>query len=314
MIDLSNSDSGVRVGKDRYNSFAYADDLTLFSSSITGLQHLIDISVSYASKWRFSFGINKTKILQVGKCHFSDVPKWYLGKPCFSNIINVVTELKLLGITFSATTSAHDGHVTDRISAARRAMYRYYNTGWCYPGLSTNTKMYLWESVGVPALTYGMDCVYLSKSNLKKLESAQGSLIKQCIGLSKRSHHTALLRALHIDPISDVVKRDTISLAGRLSQVQSPLRNLFTHEISSYILEGKTHKNCIVDRLLQYGISPISILFSDGSRGSCPPYDGRGTVEDGIADSLRPLLTSPNYNNPASFERSLVKLLTRVNE
>ena len=146
------------------------------------------------------------------------------------------------------------------------------------------------------------------------LESAQGSLIKQCIGLSKRSHHTALLRALYIDPISDVVKRDTISLAGRLSQVQSPLRNLFTHEISSYILEGKIHKNCIVDRLLRYGISPVSILFSDGSRGSCPPYDGRGTVEDGIADSLRPLLTSPNYNNPASFERSLVKLLTRVNE
>ena len=317
LIELYHCESGIRIGKDKYNSFAYADDLTLFSSSVTGLQQLIDKSVSYACKWRFSFGIDKTKILQIGKCNFTTIPKWCLGKS--HKNINLVSELKLLGITYCAS-SGYEQHVKDRISAARRAIYRYYSAGWSYPGLSTETKKYLWESVGVPALTYGMDCIYLSKSNFKELESAQGSLIKQSLGLSKRSHHSALLRALDIEPVSEIIKRDTIALAKRLCQVQSPLLNLFIHEISRYILRGSTVKNSILDKLISYGVSPISILFDDPCKAhSCRSRAPRLTrryisTGDGTADSLLPLLTSPNYNNPASRERNLVKLLTRVNE
>ena len=41
LLELKNIDTGIRIDDLRLNSFAYADDGTIFSSSIPGLQHLM---------------------------------------------------------------------------------------------------------------------------------------------------------------------------------------------------------------------------------------------------------------------------------
>ena len=43
MLELPLCEHGVRVGNHLYNSFAYADDVALFSTTVPGLQKLIDI-------------------------------------------------------------------------------------------------------------------------------------------------------------------------------------------------------------------------------------------------------------------------------
>ena len=48
------------IGDKHVNSFAYADDITLLSGTVPGLQTLIDCCANYASRWRFRFGVNKT--------------------------------------------------------------------------------------------------------------------------------------------------------------------------------------------------------------------------------------------------------------
>ena len=50
-----------------------------------------------------------------------------------------------------------------------------------------------------PVLTYGLECVYLNKTAINKLESLQGRCIKEAIGVSKRSHHSDLLTAMGIN-------------------------------------------------------------------------------------------------------------------
>jgi len=67
MLELSLCEHGVRVGHDLYNSFAYADDVSLFSTTVPGLQKLIDICTDYSSLWPFNFGIQKTKCMMVCK-------------------------------------------------------------------------------------------------------------------------------------------------------------------------------------------------------------------------------------------------------
>ena len=42
LIDLSASDHGVRIGSNKFRSFAYADDINLFSATVLGLQKMID--------------------------------------------------------------------------------------------------------------------------------------------------------------------------------------------------------------------------------------------------------------------------------
>ena len=51
MEKLQSEQAGLRIGDKLYNSFAYADDITLFSSTIPGFQSLIDTCYSYSRIW-----------------------------------------------------------------------------------------------------------------------------------------------------------------------------------------------------------------------------------------------------------------------
>ena len=49
-----------------------------------------------------------------------------------------------------------------------------------------------------------------------RMESTQGRLIKQCLGLSKRSHNSAMLKALDIDKVQSIVNRNVLNLYYRI--------------------------------------------------------------------------------------------------
>ncbi|KAK2186993.1 hypothetical protein NP493_181g03000 [Ridgeia piscesae] len=56
---------------------------------------------------------------------------------------------------------------------------------------------------------------------MRRLESVQDRLIKQNLGLSKLSHNTALLKALNIEKIEDIINRNVLSLYNRIFKVES---------------------------------------------------------------------------------------------
>ncbi|KAK2179942.1 hypothetical protein NP493_466g05011 [Ridgeia piscesae] len=64
---------------------------------------------------------------------------------------------------------------------------------------------------------------------MRQLESVQGRLIKQSLGLSKLSHNTSLLKALNIEKIEDIVNRNVLSLYNRIFKVESPARRLMKY-------------------------------------------------------------------------------------
>ena len=92
LSELSSCDAGVRIGNDQFNSFAYADDVNLFSLTVPGLQQLIDICYHYSMKWRFVFGIKKTQCMISGKLPFMYKPLWCLG----SQSINISESVEIL--------------------------------------------------------------------------------------------------------------------------------------------------------------------------------------------------------------------------
>ena len=49
VLELSFCEHGVRVGNHLYNSFAYTNDISLISTTVPGLQKLIDICTDYSS-------------------------------------------------------------------------------------------------------------------------------------------------------------------------------------------------------------------------------------------------------------------------
>ena len=104
------------VGNLTLNSYAYADDVTVFSLTASGLQKLIDICYDYSKKWRFNFGIKKTKCMIVGKSIIQREPEWYLGH---SQIL-VDNKLEILGTVFSCD-GKYNEHINSRIRKCRNS-------------------------------------------------------------------------------------------------------------------------------------------------------------------------------------------------
>ena len=71
--------------------------MSLFSATVFGLQPLIAICLEYSNKWRFDFGIAKSKCMISGADLFCRQPSWYLG---FQRM-ETSTELDVLGIIFT---------------------------------------------------------------------------------------------------------------------------------------------------------------------------------------------------------------------
>ena len=138
---LNQSQSGLCIGDKLYNSFAYADDITLFCVTVPGLQKLNDICNEYANTWRFNFGIQKSKCMAAGtgnKCYKSD-PVWFLCNRKMETVCN----LDILGVTFNNNNN-YDDHVKTKISKCKRSMYSLNSIGFCYPGLNTSSKVHLY--------------------------------------------------------------------------------------------------------------------------------------------------------------------------
>jgi hypothetical protein len=302
---LASSENGVSIHDQNFNSFAYADDVSLLSGTVPGLQELINMCADYAKMWRFNFGIKKSKCMIVGEHSFKEEPSWMLND---AKLINC-DRLEVLGVTF--TKQYHSSaHVEQRIQKCRSSMYSLAEIGMCYPGLSSDVKAHIWRSVCLPTLLYGCESVCLREPELRKMESTQGKLIKQVLGLSKRSHTSHLIQALDIYKVENVIGCRIVSLFRRIFQVESPCHKLCMLQLNRYMLTGYCNKDTLIGRIVSMGLSPIKIAFSDSS---CKYKDfQKQPMQDGITDSIKFLVMQANFIKPYSEEHVLVKLLSQT--
>jgi len=143
--------------------------------------------LKYLQTWRFSFNV--------------------------SQIMDTVESVNILGTIFQSSAKS-ETHIEERMKACRCTTFGLQGSGMLYPGLDTDVNAHLWRTMCCPTLTYGTDC-------LDKMESQQGTLVKQCIDVSKRNHHTTILNALEIQPLQTVIRQQTISLFSRMCNLTS---------------------------------------------------------------------------------------------
>jgi hypothetical protein len=302
LISLDKVSAGVNVFGHKFNSCAYADDITVFSSTVSGLQNLVDVCVLYASQWRFNFGVRKTQFTTLGKNILKSAPHLFIN----GSLIEHKDNIEMLGVSMDSNCD-YTSHVNNRISACRRGVYALAPAGMTYPGLCTKAKVYLWKSVGAPLLFYSMECIPLAKKHIASMYSAQGKVIKSVLGLSKRSHHGSLLDALGISSAENYNKKTTVSFYSRIFNVETPLLRLQCLSLAYFMLSGKRVKNTLLDKIVNFNISPIEAAFSNVSMSQ-----GNHRHNNGVIDSLSYLLHHENFVKPWSSEFMLCKLLTKA--
>ena len=302
MCRLQSCNEGVLIGDRFFNSFAYADDISIFSSTVCGLQNLINVCSEYARDWRLVFGCAKSKCLISGKIKFIQEPRWFLD----NKVIENVDKFDILGTTFSSSNSFLD-HLENRVGKSKKSFYSLKQQGLCYPGLNTVSKTALYNSVCQPVLTYGFDALYINEPGIERLEKAQGFIVKQFLGLDNRHHHTNLVDALGIRKISQVIEWGVVSLYRRLFIVDSPLRDFNYHLLSLLLCKGIIVPGTLIDRVCCFGYSPINTALNRVLYKRKHVF-----ISDGLTDSLKSLLFSEHFNLPWSGEHHLVQLLTKA--
>ena len=153
-----------------------------------------------------------------GKNPFHDFPTWKLD----DQHIDVEDQLETLGTTFSSSMSYHS-HIEKRRQASRRAMCGLASIGCCYPGLSTEVKVHLWKTIGLPSLLYGRKNLELRARNLRELEKWQSSIVKRTTGFPLRCHHTQLLDSVNLQKPHFYIQNSLLYLWNRMFLVDSPL-------------------------------------------------------------------------------------------
>ena len=78
LLELEKMGTGIRLGGHHFGSFAYADDITLVSATVPGIQQMIDICTQYADDWRMLFNPLKSKCMIMGRNELLVEPSWYL--------------------------------------------------------------------------------------------------------------------------------------------------------------------------------------------------------------------------------------------
>ena len=62
---------------------------------------------------------------------------------------------------------------------------------------------YLWNVAIIPVLTYGINCIHVSKTCLSRMEKLQAKLLKAGIDVHKWSRSSPVLKALDIKKIEN---------------------------------------------------------------------------------------------------------------
>ena len=75
---IQSSGVGVTIESSHFNCICYADDLLLCSATVSGLQHLMDVSNSYIKDHGLTFNPEKSTCFMIGTNPFSSVPQWLL--------------------------------------------------------------------------------------------------------------------------------------------------------------------------------------------------------------------------------------------
>ena len=105
-------------------------------------------------------------------------------------------------------------------------------------------------------LLYGVDCLSVRVNNVAKIHSAQGNITKYVCCLSKRSHYSNFLQALGITGANTLLNE-----YNKLFQNDSPTRNLCVYFIDLFVTQNILIPGTLVNRIIDMGISPASLIF-----------------------------------------------------
>ena len=204
---LDDSGLGPLVYRHHVPVVAYADDLFLMSGNTRDMQKMLDIVTNFSMNWRIDF-VNLDPLKTKSHCFIfgagllAQLPVWHL---C-GQTLSYREETEHLGVQLRSQLQGSD-HVNMRVRRGRGAFFGLTPAGMFNSQLLAADKAYLFRAVVTPAMVFGCSLCFLKSADIARLETWQATAIKSALRLPRTAHHSALLAALQVPSVQEVLRR-----------------------------------------------------------------------------------------------------------
>ncbi|CAC5367025.1 unnamed protein product [Mytilus coruscus] len=175
---------GCTIGETSVNAIACVDDVALMSENPAELQLLINIAAEYSQNHHYLLQPQKSVVLQIEPNNRKKQSK-SVNLTLNESPMPVVDKSPHLGILRSTSSKNSQNETTEQnITKSKRAAYSLMSAGMHGEnGLDPITSLHLIKTFIQPILTYGLDVILPTSSNLLKLEKFQKQLLKRIMSL-----------------------------------------------------------------------------------------------------------------------------------
>jgi hypothetical protein len=189
----SQSRTGLKLGDSRYNHLFYADDGTIFASSVRQASALLSVIEDWSRRNGLIFAPLKCAVL------FKGLRRAALT--LFDTPLPVVTSVKHLGIFFHKSGIDWTSTISHRVAATKKAFHYFYYNGMSLQHWRPIQCLYVYKTYLRPILEYGLALTILSNTALLKLQQTQNYILRRILSVYKSTSQAALHTIFTIEPI-----------------------------------------------------------------------------------------------------------------
>ena len=207
--------------EENISSLMYADDLVIMSTSIEGLQKMLDKLHQYTDKWDLSINYNKTKCVTFSKGNRKEKHNFTMNSQVIDNSITY----KYLGITIHKNGSFKPT-LDDLSSKATKAIY-VMNCKLNIKFLPIKTALKLFTSLISPILLYGCEIwepflnYNVDNWDDNPIEKLHTQFLKRLIGVNRSTTNILVRGDLGRKPLQVNALSRNISYLEYLSNKQN---------------------------------------------------------------------------------------------
>ena len=153
------------------------------------------------------------------------------GKP-----LKNVDVFKYLGSSINSSANLDD-EVLSRISRASQAFGRLHTRVWQERGISTTTKLSVYQAVVLPSLLYGCEAWTCYRRHIRKLDQFHLRCLRKILRVSWKDHisNQEILRSSNILSIEALLHKSQLRWTGHVMRMEDSRlpKQLFHAELSS---------------------------------------------------------------------------------
>ena len=251
----------VSIGNTTISCLLYADDLIIMSTSAESLQKCIKKLEEYCKKWKLQVNLKKTKIMIFNKQgNLIKKYKFYYN----NTIIENVKEYKYLGFTFTCSGLDNKGK-SNLLKQAKKAWFAIKHYLQKSENRCFSTYLHIFDSQVKPIMLYACETWADSLKENKDLpdniqnnpiEKFQQSVLKQLLGVHKKTSNIAVLLETGRHPITVTAKIQAFKFFSRLSSMKDN-KLLYAYHESQKTQQTGPFMNFIVKTLDKIGLGYI---------------------------------------------------------